>query len=245
MVVAGESGLEPTEGGDDRFVERYIDGREFNLSLLASEEGQNVEVLPPAEIAFVDFPPGKPRIVGYAAKWRRDSYEYSHTPRQFGAERTEPLLAHMLSDLARQCWALFGLRGYARVDFRVDRWNRPWVIEINGNPCLSPDAGFMAAAKEAGLSPADVIRRIGVAGLGIAERGAVGRFGAVDRFGAVGADFVSVAGVSAVARSDVAREDDVVAAVAGGASADRDDEDGEHAHRAAVDQKPCDPEVRS
>jgi D-alanine-D-alanine ligase len=144
--------------GGEGFAEAYVDGREFSVSLLDGEGG--VQVLPAAETLFVDYEPGKPRIVGYAAKWRADSYEYGHTPRQFGVERTAPLLAHMLGDLARQCWLLFGLRGYARVDFRVDQWNRPWVIEINGNPCLSPDAGFMAAAKEADLSHGDVLRRI-------------------------------------------------------------------------------------
>ncbi len=147
--------------GDEAFAEAYVEGREFNLSLLETETG--VRVLPVAETLFVDYAPGKPRIVGYAAKWREDSYEYNHTPRSFGAERAEPLLARMLQDLARQCWTLFGLKGYARVDFRVDEWSRPWILEVNANPCLSPDAGFLAAAKEARLAPADVLRRIMVA----------------------------------------------------------------------------------
>jgi len=148
--------------GGEAFAEAYVDGREFNLSLLEAAEG--AQVLPAAETLFVDYAPGKPKIVGYSAKWREDSYEYNHTPRRFGAERREPELAHRLSDLARHCWTLFGLKGYARADFRVDEQGRPWVLEINGNPCLSPDAGFMAAAKEAGLSHGDVVRRIVEAG---------------------------------------------------------------------------------
>jgi D-alanine-D-alanine ligase len=63
-------------------------------------------------------------------------------------------------DIARRCWPLFGLRGYARVDFRVDESNQPWVLEINANPCLSPDAGFVAAASQAGLSYRQVVERI-------------------------------------------------------------------------------------
>ena len=39
--------------------------------------------LPPAEIDFSAFPPGKPRIVGHRAKWQADSFEYHHTPRRF------------------------------------------------------------------------------------------------------------------------------------------------------------------
>jgi D-alanine-D-alanine ligase len=144
--------------GGEAFAEAYVDGREFNLSLLQSE--RCAQVLPVAETLFVDYAPGKPKIVGYAAKWRADSYEYNHTPRRFGLERTDPQLARALSELARQCWQLFGLKGYARVDFRVDEGGRPWVIEVNANPCLCPDAGFMAAAKEAGLSPSDVMARV-------------------------------------------------------------------------------------
>ena len=62
--------------------------------------------------------------------------------------------------MALRCWRLFKLSGYARVDFRVDSGNRPWVLEINANPCLSPDSGFFAAAARAGLSFREVVKRI-------------------------------------------------------------------------------------
>jgi D-alanine-D-alanine ligase len=144
--------------GGDVFAEAYIAGREFNLSVLAGPDGP--EVLPPAEIQFVDYPEGQPRIVGYRAKWDAGSFEYHHTPRCFDfPAQDRPLLAE-LCRLARACWDLLGLRGYVRVDFRVDEAGQPWVLEINANPCLSPDAGFAAAAQRAGLSPADMIARI-------------------------------------------------------------------------------------
>ena len=72
---------------------------------------------------------------------------------------TSELLAR-LQHLAGACWRLFGLRGYARVDFRVDRQGQPWILEINANPCLSPDAGFVAAAGRAGLSYEAMLQRI-------------------------------------------------------------------------------------
>jgi D-alanine-D-alanine ligase len=146
------------ELGGAFFAETYIEGREFNLSLLASDAGP--QVLPPAEIRFEGFPDTKRRIVGYRAKWVEDSFEYLHTVRSFEFPKSDRVLLQSLTGLARRCWDLFELRGYGRVDFRVDSEGRPWVLEVNANPCLSPDAGFAAASREAGLAYTEVIRRI-------------------------------------------------------------------------------------
>jgi D-alanine-D-alanine ligase len=142
------------------FVEAFIEGREFNLALLGGTAGGEPQSLPPAEIQFLGYPEGKPRMVGYRAKWNEGSFEFDNTPRRFDFPREDEGLVRTLVSISRECWAAFELRGYARVDFRVDGAGRPWVLEINTNPCISPDAGFMAAAGRAGLSIEDVVRRI-------------------------------------------------------------------------------------
>ncbi|MBA2408746.1 MAG: D-alanine--D-alanine ligase [Gammaproteobacteria bacterium] len=144
--------------GGEWFAERFVEGREFNIALIENTNGP--QVLPPAEIEFENFPNHKPRIVGYAAKWQPDSFESMHTPRTFDfGEHDHPLL-ETLGGFAGHCWSLFECRGYARVDFRVDEAGRPWVLEVNANPCLAPDAGFAAAAARAGFSYDEVIERI-------------------------------------------------------------------------------------
>ena len=146
------------------FAEAFVEGREFNLSILAGPQGP--QVLPPAEIIFEGYAAGQPRIVGYRAKWDADSEEFRHTPRSFDfGPEDRPLLAE-LQALALQCWRLFGLRGYARVDFRVDERKRPWILEINANPCLSPDAGFAAALARAGIEFARAVKWIVADGIG-------------------------------------------------------------------------------
>jgi D-alanine-D-alanine ligase len=134
------------EFGGDWFAERFVPGRELNVGLLATDAGPRV--LPVAEIRFDDFPAGKPAIVGYAAKWDAASFEYHHTPRSFAVE---PELAARAERIALDCWDLFGLDGYARVDLRVDAAGTPAVLEVNANPCLSPDAGYAAALERAGI----------------------------------------------------------------------------------------------
>ena len=145
------------------FAEAFVDGREFNLSLLQS--GGSVCVLPPAEIVFDGYGNDRPRIVDYRAKWDTDSYEYHHTPRRFDFPAQDRPLLRRLQTVALRCWDLFGLNGYARVDFRVDEKNRPWVLEVNANPCLSPDAGFAAALAEAGISFTEAVGSILTAAL--------------------------------------------------------------------------------
>ncbi len=140
--------------GRPMFAEQFIDGREFNLSILGGE------VLPPAEIDFLSFPVGKPRIVGHRAKWEQDSFEYQQTPRRFDFSDSDQPLLDSLRDLSQACWELFELTGFARVDFRVDRDGRPWILEVNVNPCLSPDAGFAAAVSQAGMSFDQAVKRI-------------------------------------------------------------------------------------
>lgn len=145
----GEIAARERRFGGRFFAEAYVEGREFNLSLLQTAEGPRV--LPVAEILFVDFPPDRPRIVDYEAKWATESAAYVNTPRRFDFPPADAALLMELSDLALAAWRLFGLAGYARVDFRVDTAGRPTILEVNVNPCLAPDAGFVAAAARAGL----------------------------------------------------------------------------------------------
>lgn len=127
------------------FAEQFIEGREFNVTVLAASRSREPEVLLPAEIDFSAFPAGKPRIVGYTAKWCDDRFEYHHTPRRFDYDTADGPLLDELRRLSARSWECFDLRGWVRVDFRVDRAGQPWILEINANPCLSPDAGFAAA----------------------------------------------------------------------------------------------------
>lgn len=140
--------------GGDWFAERYVEGREFNIAMLGGK------VLPMAEMRFERWPHGKPRIVGYDAKWEEDSAGWNGTVRAFGVEKNEPCLAESLKTACEKVWRLFGLSGFARVDFRVDQAGMPLILEVNTNPCISPDAGFAAAAAEAGLSYEALIEAI-------------------------------------------------------------------------------------
>jgi D-alanine-D-alanine ligase len=42
----------------------------------------------------------------------------------------------------------------------VDANGQPWILEVNANPCLSPDAGFAAALAQTGIDFTQAVERI-------------------------------------------------------------------------------------
>lgn len=139
-------------------IQDFIDGSEYNVSVLAGPEGP--EVLPPAEMTFIDFGPERPKIVDYTAKWINDSFECENTVRRFPGNEMDPGLKKKIEMTVLRCWEIFGLRGYARIDLRVDEEGQPYVIEINANPCISEDGGFVAATRAGGYEFTQVLERI-------------------------------------------------------------------------------------
>lgn len=137
------------------FIEEFIEGREFNISILSRTEGP--EVLQPAEMIFSDYFNDKPKIVGYKAKWDETSEEYKHTNRSFDTLNDNSILKNELIEICIKTWNVFNLSGYVRIDLRLDNNEHIFILEINGNPCIAPDSGFIAATQRAGYSNEAVI----------------------------------------------------------------------------------------
>ena len=139
-------------------IEEFVAGREFNVSVVETPQGPRA--LPVAEIVFENYGPDLYNIVDYNAKWNEQSFEYKNTVRRYDFGPGDAGLLTALQDMALKTWSGFDLRGWARVDFRVDASGNPFVVDVNANPDLSLDAGFMAAAGRAGISPETAIRMI-------------------------------------------------------------------------------------
>ncbi len=140
------------------FIEEFIDGREFNISIIYDQD--RPKVLPPAEIIFNNYSEDKPRIVDFKAKWEAGSFEYENTIRNFPGDDLDPALKEKIVTTSLHCWKEFGLKGYARIDMRIDSNDTPFVIEVNANPCLAPDGGVVAATIAADLPFTEVLQCI-------------------------------------------------------------------------------------
>lgn len=128
-------------------VESFIQGREFNVTVLGNE---NPRVLPLSEINFSKIPDPKARIVTFKGKWIEESDDYRFTQVISPAKVTDSL-RNKIVEVAVNAYRAMGVRDYGRVDLRVMN-GVPYVLEVNPNADLSPDAGIARAARVAGMS---------------------------------------------------------------------------------------------
>lgn len=141
------------ERWDEILIQRYVDGREVNVGIVGNT------VLPISEIRFDGLPRGMWRIVSYRSKWDVGSEEDLGTIPQCPAELDDALAAEV-ERLALAAWRAVGGEGYGRVDLRIDRAGRPWILEVNANADLAPDAGLARMSRIAGRDYAALVREI-------------------------------------------------------------------------------------
>ncbi len=138
-------------------VEEFILGRELNVAVFGDKEPQ---VLPISEIDFTGLPDHLHPIVSFQAKW---------DPLHEAYHKTIPICPAVLPErtrkeaeqMALQCFKAVHTRDYARVDMRLSKKdNKLYVLEVNPNPDLTEDAGFMRSAKQAGFSYKKTLKKI-------------------------------------------------------------------------------------
>jgi D-alanine-D-alanine ligase len=128
-------------------VESYIEGREFNVAIL---DNGKPESLPVSEIDFTQMPEGQAHILCYEAKWLTEDILYRSTPPICPAPIDDALRAK-LEEMAIKAFLACECRDYARIDFRMDKKGKLYILEVNPNPDISLNAGYARALHAAGI----------------------------------------------------------------------------------------------
>lgn len=148
--------------GKSVILEEYVRGRELNVSILGGN------VLPISEISFSGLPKDLPKIVTYEAKWAPNSTYFNNTKPVCPAPLNSKLESKV-KEIALKAYHALGCRDYARVDIRLNKNNVPYVIEINPNPDISPDTGFVRSSKAAGIEYHELLNKLAQFALNRAE----------------------------------------------------------------------------
>ena len=145
-------------------VEEFVEGREFYVGVLGNV---TPVALPVVELDFSAFPPDRPKVASWEAKWGEGGTggagetgaEFAGTRSIFPTDVPAELLERMQT-VAVESFNALRLRDYGRVDLRVTAATEIYVIEVNPNCYLERTGEFSRAAAEAGITHDALIARI-------------------------------------------------------------------------------------
>ncbi len=137
-------------------VEEFIEGRELNVAVMGDKDSV---VLPISEIDFSEMPEHLHNIVSYQAKWDPHNVAYHKTIPICPAVLTKRI-EEKVHSIAIKAFKTMGCRDYARVDMRLSKDKKIYVLEVNPNPDLTEGAGFMRSAEAAGYSYTTTLKKI-------------------------------------------------------------------------------------
>tara|TARA_B100000427_G_scaffold149330_1_gene124254 strand:+ start:579 stop:1367 length:789 start_codon:yes stop_codon:yes gene_type:complete len=128
--------------GDDCLIEEYIEGKEITVSILGNQSLPVIEIKPHSN------------IYDYKSKYTKGESDY------ICPANIDQLLSKDIQDTALKVHELLGCEVYSRVDFRLDKNNNFYLLEINTLPGMTETSLFPMAAKVIGLSFEDLIDKI-------------------------------------------------------------------------------------
>lgn len=137
-------------------VEEYIDGREINVAVIGNS---NPTALPVSEVDMSTLPDTYHKIITYNAKWMKGTDEFECTKGVCPAPLPKAV-AETLQAMALKAYSIIGCRDYARVDFRLTKEFKPYILEVNPNPDIAADAGFARAARTSGMTFEEMTNKI-------------------------------------------------------------------------------------
>ena len=144
------------EFGPPALVEEYIDGRELHVSVLGNSPPI---VLPMIEFDFSEVPEDHPRIISFAAKWN-PLEEIFHRVHSVCPAKVPKRIRRKIEEICLEAYRVTGCRDYARIDVRLSKRNKAFVLEVNPNPDLTEGVSFMESAEKGGMSFQQTLRMI-------------------------------------------------------------------------------------
>lgn len=130
-------------------VEEFIPGREYSVACIGNDpyDVLGVSVIDYEHTEGVNF-------LDYGSKWDPSSPLYALVP-----QRAEGTFREDAALLAAAAGRALGCRGYFRVDLR-ENCGVLYVLDVNPNPDITPDGGFLRQCRESGLSDEEAVHTL-------------------------------------------------------------------------------------
>lgn len=148
-----------SEFGGPVLIEEYIEGDEYDVSILGNE-GDNLRVLPLSRSIFDGMPDNRWHIFTQEIKSSKKSIEDFGIKLQRPAKNISKKLEAVISEISLDTYSILDCHDYGRVEIRVDKKDNPYVLELNPNPSLKENSCLPVMAKLMNISYQDLIEEI-------------------------------------------------------------------------------------
>jgi len=138
-------------------VEEFLSGCEYSVAFLGNREYR------PMGASMISYEGGEFAFLNYDSKWTPESREFTEI-QVLPEKHIPPLLKEALFSLAARAGHCLGCRGYFRVDFR-ERGGIPMIIDVNPNPDINEDSGFVRQCGERNISYRDLVEELVILGI--------------------------------------------------------------------------------
>ena len=140
----------------DALVETFIEGRELYVGVIGNRQ---LKVYPIWEMIFENAKPGDPRIATSRVKWDV-KHQTKLGIKTVRAEGISPEIEKRIINVCKRVYKALSLSGYARIDLRLRKDGKVFVIEANPNPNLSYGEDFAESAENAGVNYEQLLKKI-------------------------------------------------------------------------------------
>ena len=141
---------------DGLILEEFIPGNEYNIGCISGKGGGLLGV----SVMEYHRHPRLLQFMDYQAKWDAGSYSYKKlTPKVIPLTDLNVKLKKEINKLCIDISNMFGCSGYFRIDAR-EKDGRLYMLDVNPNPDINEESGFMKQAYARGYKYHEVIRII-------------------------------------------------------------------------------------
>jgi D-alanine-D-alanine ligase len=140
-------------------VEEFIEGDEFDVSILGSPGGKQI-VLPLSRSIFKNLPTGYWHMFPYEAKFLGSEVHKKMIEVQRPPKGLSTKLTNLISEIALDAYNIFGCCDYGRIEVKVDNKGNPYILEVNPNPSIGPNDCVAEVAGLTGLDYGDFLEVI-------------------------------------------------------------------------------------
>ncbi|MDD5773259.1 MAG: D-alanine--D-alanine ligase [bacterium] len=135
-------------------IEEFISGNEYNLGFLGEYP---YELLGVSILDYSRFEGYSPFLT-YRSKWKTDSGEFKKLLPSLKDNISKELKSRLVN-LAKKAGRVLKCRNYFRIDIR-EKNGKIFILDVNPNPDINMDSGFMKQGYKQGYKYEDIIEKI-------------------------------------------------------------------------------------